>query len=216
MKPSSGHLVLGIVVGLLIGLLIAIGVSFYMNNVPIPFVDKLPQRTGEQDAEEAQRNQNWNPNAPLSGKTPPAAISENEAKSTPEGEASKPTPAMILNQEEKASSNTHPLASQPISAANITPLPNSSVHSVNKTEITGLFIQAGAFWRLEDAEQQRAKLAMLGLSARIFEREQNTQILYRVRLGPFENRDDTSPTLDRLQAAGVDANLVRVERAKTP
>lgn len=215
MKPSSGHLILGIFLGLLIGLLIAIGVSFYMNNVPIPFVDKLPQRTADQDAQEAQRNQNWNPNAPLSGTSPPVPNQDNNVQTASENQLSKPDPIAILNQDATTSAKAPALAST-VSTASSASSPSSPTLSVSKAEITGLFIQAGAFWRVEDAEQQRAKLAMLGFSARIFEREQNAQTLYRVRLGPFETRDDTTPTLDRLQAAGVEANLVRVERAKTP
>lgn len=212
MKPSSGHLILGIFLGLFIGLLIAIGVSFYMNNVPIPFVDKLPQRTADQDVQEAQRNQNWNPNAPLSGTSPPLPNQDSHVQTASENQLPKSDPIAILNQDATASTKAPALAST-LSSASSSSAPTPSV---SKAEITGLFIQAGAFWRIEDAEQQRAKLAMLGLSARIFEREQNAQTLYRVRLGPFESRDDTTPTLDRLQAAGVEANLVRVERAKTP
>ena len=42
--------------------------------------------------------------------------------------------------------------------------------------------------RTEDAEQQRAKLAMLGVEARLTEREQAGRTVYRVRVGPFERR----------------------------
>jgi cell division protein FtsN len=208
MKPTSGNITLGIVIGLFVGLLIAIGISLYMNNVPIPFIDKLPQRTADQDAQEAQRNQNWNPNTPLSGTSPTPITASNNMPTASVSQPSTVDPAAILSQDSPATNGT------PSSAALSSPV--SAAPQVNKTEITGLFVQAGAFWRPEDAEQQRAKLAMLGLSARIFEREQNAQTLYRVRLGPFESRDDTIPTLDRLQAAGIEASLVRVERTKTP
>ena len=67
-SPERGGFVLGLIVGLLIGLTLALGVALYITKVPIPFVNKVPQRTAEQDAAEAERNKNWDPNAPLAGK----------------------------------------------------------------------------------------------------------------------------------------------------
>ncbi len=48
-RPRGGFAV-GFVVGLLVGLVIALGVALYVSKVPIPFVNKVPQRTAEQDA----------------------------------------------------------------------------------------------------------------------------------------------------------------------
>lgn len=67
-KNQQGGFVLGLIVGLLVGLAVALGVALYITKVPIPFVNKVPQRTAEQDAAEAERNKNWDPNAPLAGK----------------------------------------------------------------------------------------------------------------------------------------------------
>ena len=61
---SSGYLVANF------GPTVALAVAMYVSKVPVPFVDKLPQRSADQDAAETERNRNWNPNAPLSGKTP--------------------------------------------------------------------------------------------------------------------------------------------------
>ncbi|HEY9106747.1 MAG TPA: sporulation protein, partial [Roseateles sp.] len=67
-KHQKGGFVLGLIVGLLIGLAISLGVALYINKTPIPFMNKVPQRTADQDAQEAERNKNWDPNAPLAGK----------------------------------------------------------------------------------------------------------------------------------------------------
>ena len=70
MKLSQrGGFVLGIVVGLLVGLALALGVALYITKAPVPFVNKVPQRTAEQDNAETERNKNWDPNAPLAGKS---------------------------------------------------------------------------------------------------------------------------------------------------
>ncbi|MEG2631750.1 MAG: SPOR domain-containing protein, partial [Comamonas sp.] len=74
------------------------------------------------------------------------------------------------------------------------------------------FVQAGAFRSPSDAEAQRAKLAMLGWESRVSEREQNGRTVFRVRVGPFAKRDDAEQLKGKLEGAGVDSALVRVQR----
>jgi cell division protein FtsN len=74
------------------------------------------------------------------------------------------------------------------------------------------FVQAGAFTRSEDAEQQRARLARLGQTAKITEREQAGRTVYRVRLGPFPARDEADSLQLKLQEQTIEAQIVRVER----
>jgi cell division protein FtsN len=74
------------------------------------------------------------------------------------------------------------------------------------------FVQAGAFRTPEDAEQQRIKLSLMGLPARVSEREQSGRIVYRVRLGPFEKKDDADKVKVRLDTGGLEATLVRVQK----
>jgi cell division protein FtsN len=74
------------------------------------------------------------------------------------------------------------------------------------------FVQAGAYGRPEDAEQQRARLAILGFEARVTEREQSGKTMYRVRVGPFDRKDAADGAKERLAGAGVEAALVRVQK----
>ena len=63
-----------------------------------------------------------------------------------------------------------------------------------------------------NADAQRAKLAMLGWEARVSEREQNGRTVFRVRIGPFGKRDDADSLKGKLDGAGIDTTLVRVQR----
>jgi len=74
------------------------------------------------------------------------------------------------------------------------------------------FVQVGAFARPEDAEAQRAKLAMMGMTAKVTEREQGGRTVYRVRLGPFEKKDDAGIVKDKLDNSSMESSLVRVQR----
>lgn len=74
------------------------------------------------------------------------------------------------------------------------------------------FVQAGAFRNQAEADAQRAKLAMMGWEARVSEREQNGRAVFRVRVGPFNKRGDAEQLKQKLDGAGVDTALVRVQQ----
>ena len=76
------------------------------------------------------------------------------------------------------------------------------------------YVQVGAYSRPEDAEQQRAKLALAGFRATVSDREQNGRTVHRVRLGPFDRKEDADAQQERAKAIDPDASLVRVERSK--
>jgi cell division protein FtsN len=187
---SRGGFAIGLVVGLLIGLALALGVALYITKVPVPFVDKLPQRTAEQDKAEAERNRDWDPNKPLAPNTPkPAPVASAPAATglPPLAVPSGRDPAAILAGE--------PALSTPAAPAAFTYL-----------------IQVGAYTRADDAESQRAKLAMQGFTAKVQEREQAGRTVYRVRLGPFDTKAEADALQGKLQGAGIEGQLVRVQK----
>jgi cell division protein FtsN len=199
MKPQRGGFAVGFIVGLLVGLALALGVALYVTKVPVPFMNKVPQRTAAQDAAEAERNKDWDPNAALTGKPPQRVLNP------------PPAPASAVAPRSAAAAKETPVASKD-PAAILAGAPSAPRSAKPVPEPFNYFVQAGAFARSEDAEQQRAKLAMLGLAARVTEREQSGRMVYRVRVGPFEQKDEAESAQNRLQGSGVEAALVRVER----
>jgi cell division protein FtsN len=161
--------------------------------VPVPFINKVPQRTAEQDAAEVERNKQWDPNAALVNKpavrsAPPPAV----AASTPVATAA-------------------PVAKPAV--GNVPPASPAVVKSTKPgTDAFTYFVQVGAYSRADDAEQQRARIGLMGMSAKVTEREQSGRTVYRVRLGPFERKDEADAAQQRLAGNGVEAALVRVER----
>lgn len=224
-SPARGGFALGLIVGLLLGLGLALGVALYITKVPIPFVDKLPQRTAEQDAAEAARNRNWDPNAPLAGKNParPASVPGPSASGTVDAASAPPARPVAAASASRPSSPAvaPPGASAAAAAASAARpardpaaiLAGQAVKSTaGATDAFSYYVQAGAYSRPEDAETQRARLAMLGLDAKVMEREQSGRTVYRVRLGPYEGRPDAEAVQARLAGDSIEANLVRVER----
>ena len=66
--PCHGGTLLGLIIGLVLGLLVALGVAIYVSKVPVPFMNKGTQRSAEPTASDAEKNKDWDPNAPLYGK----------------------------------------------------------------------------------------------------------------------------------------------------
>ncbi|MBA4114360.1 MAG: sporulation protein [Verminephrobacter sp.] len=203
-QQQLGGTIVGFIIGLIVGLGVALGVAVYVAKVPVPFLNKGATRSGTQDAAEAQKNKNWDPNSPLYGKTPsrtPASVAAPASTTV--------APAVA------AASAAQPAASKPAGRVAADPLGDlaaSRAAASGGVDPFDYFVQAGAFRTQQDADAQRAKLAMLGWEARVSEREQNGRNVFRVRVGPFAKRDDAEQLKDKLASAGVESALVRVQR----
>lgn len=204
MRTQTGSFFPGMIVGILIGVAVSLGVALYVTRAPVPFVDKVPTHTAEQDAAEEERNRNWDPNAPLHGRNPARPQPPAPAPSAVEpAEPAKPA---------SSADSVPPAGAQPEAeqATDAQAVQRPAPAAAEANEI--YFVQTGAFARMEDAEQQRARLAMLGLTARITEREQAGRTVYRVRVGPFNVRGDAESVRERVAGNGLEAALVRMQR----
>ncbi len=71
------------------------------------------------------------------------------------------------------------------------------------------YLQAGAFRNTIDAENMRARLALLGYEAGISEMLSQSGTLYRVRMGPFAQVETMNRLRSKLKESGVDAGVIR-------
>ena len=80
------------------------------------------------------------------------------------------------------------------------------------------FLQAGAFQNPADADNLKAKLALLGLEAGVEPTNlPDKGTWYRVRLGPYANLEAINQARAQLVQNGMDASLVKVrDPAKNP
>jgi cell division protein FtsN len=247
-SKEAGGTLLGLILGALLGLGAALAVAVYVTKVPIPFLNtRGPSQGAENDAAEARKNRDWDPNAALAGKNairPPVAAGNLGTVETPvlppvpaavpavtATPASAPTVAAAPAPKAAASAAAKPAAVPAAKPPSADPLgdlakeraaakPDVKADTHTDTASAGstgadpfsYFIQVGAFRTPEDAEQQRAKLTLLGFQAKVTEREQSGRTVYRVRLGPFDNKDDADKTKTRLDNNSIETALVRVQR----
>ena len=227
-QQQRGGTVIGFIVGVMVGLGAALAVAVYVTKVPVPFTNKNQPRSANQDAAEAAKNKDWDPNAPLYGKNPPpraappvigdvapppepAPMPQSGPASTPKPSASKASAAARASAAKPAASATKPEGKPATSSDPIGDLAKAKA-GAGVADPFSYFVQAGAFRTPEDAEAQRAKLALMGLEGRVTEREQSGRTVYRVRVGPFDNKDAADRVKEKLDGSGMESALVRVQR----
>jgi cell division protein FtsN len=204
-NSQAGSVIVGIIIGVVLGLAAALAVAVYVTKVPVPFMNKGQSRTAEQDAAETRKNRDWDPNAPLYGKNP--------AKAVP------PAPPGVIAPAPPAATIPAPAIAPPVAPAvkgkpSADPLGDFAAArtATPAADPFFYFVQAGAFRTPEDAEAQRAKLSLMGIDAKVTEREQSGRQVFRVRVGPFDKREDADRQKEKLESGGVETALVRVQR----
>lgn len=188
--PQHGGTLLGLAFGLVVGVLISFGVVWYLNKTPLPFVEKV---------------------------TNPGDPKQNGAKGqAPVALPGKPGDKPIANDrkfefydilEGKKDAAPKAAAAAPAAAA---PAPAAA-----PAEAAGgnrLFLQAGAFAKAADAENLKARLAMLGHEANVLEVEvPDKGKMHRVRTGPYATPEEMNRARGQLSQNGIPATVVRVK-----
>jgi cell division protein FtsN len=183
---QRGGMLIGVFVGLVIGVLIAFGVVWYLKKSPLPFLDKI-SHAEKSDAKSATEGQGP---LPLPGK-PGDKVTERPRfefyKILPGGEAT------------------------PSDKAPGTPTQQPQVAAAAPVE--SFYLQAGAFQKSADADNLKAKLAMMGLEADVQEVTLAEKgAMHRVRVGPFGTPDEMNRVRNQLAQSGIQATVVKASR----
>lgn len=133
------------------------------------------------------------------------AMSDAELAATAREEAARQARARA-----SASANAQP----PDGAVNSVAATSSTAPALVAAETssqTPYLLQAGAFGAAADAEAIKAKVALLGLSARVEAATIGDKTVYRVRMGPYATASDLSEAKRKLASGGLPAMAIRVK-----
>jgi cell division protein FtsN len=208
LHSQRGGTFLGFIIGLVLGLGVALAVAIYVTKVPTPFSNKNQPRTPAQDVQETEKNKDWNPNSVLQPKAPaepparpdasPEVATPQEADKAADKTLAPPRPAVTAD----------PLGDLAKAKSGLTTPAAPAVAS----DPFDYVVQVGAYRASADADAQKAKLALLGLDAKVSQRDQAGRVVYRVRLGPYSDKSAAERTRVQLESNGIDNTLVRVQR----
>jgi len=180
-KRTSGSLLIGILIGLLLGLGVALAVAWYINKMPTPFLSRSVPPAK---------------GAPEKGAVPAPPRSEEKADKAAESKPRFDFYKILPGSEEPVSEQQFKDAQQKASTA--------------KSGET-FFLQAGAFQSAPDADNLKARLALLGMEASVLTTSlPDKGVWHRVRLGPYGTVEDLNRARDMLKQNGIETSLIRV------
>jgi cell division protein FtsN len=216
-QRQRGSTLTGLIIGLIIGLGIAVVVALLITKGASPFTDKSGKLGRPADL---APNQASDPNKPMYGNRDAAREANRQLADKDKAEA-RPAPApapaadpdplgkAIAAMKEPAAVRTIPAAPAAAVAVPAAPAPTAAASAEDRMVY---YLQAGAFRDLSDAENTRAKLALLGFEAAISERASDSGVLHRVRVGPYAQVETMNKARAKLLDSGVDVAIVRNQR----
>ena len=81
--------------------------------------------------------------------------------------------------------------------------------AVSATQAISFRVQAASFREAKDANEMRARLILLNLSATVVTKDSPTGTWHRVVLGPFERRVDANRALTKLREQGISGVILQ-------
>jgi cell division protein FtsN len=82
---------------------------------------------------------------------------------------------------------------------------------VGKNKKASYVIQAGSSQDFKDADQLKAKLALMGIESKIQKAKVESVIWYRVKIGPYSQMDSVNTIMSRLQKNGMKPVITEVD-----
>ncbi len=120
------------------------------------------------------------------------------AGTTPNADGSLPTPITET-----------PATTTAASTATTTSTAATTTTAAASTDDSRYLLQAGAFGASGDAETVKAKIAMLGLNARVESAQIGGKTVYRVRMGPYGSASELAEAKAKLSGGGLPAMAVK-------
>ncbi|MCS0660859.1 SPOR domain-containing protein [Massilia terrae] len=217
---QRGSTLTGIIIGLIVGLAIAVAVALAITKGASPFTDKAVKTGRPADPEPSQAT---DPNKPMYGNRDAAKEANKElaerasTRAANSGDADPLGAAIAVMKEPAATAPAHPAqatAATPAAAAPASPAAAAAPAAAPAAGGDGYvyYLQAGAFRELADAENTKAKLALLGFEATISDRTADSGVLHRVRMGPYNQVEAMNKARAKLLDSGVDVAIVRNQK----
>lgn len=197
--PQRGSTVTGVIIGLLLGLGIALGVAFFVNKQKSPYVDRM--------------------NHPVEGVEKPASAKLEDPKpvdhaAKPAGGAGADKPRFDYHQILSDGKDVAPKIDKNQKLI-VNPTPTAA-HPIEKAVVeepgTKYYLQVGAFNSQTDADNLKARIALIGLQAEVKAATlQDKGVMHRVRLGPYKTHDDMSRARDDLTQNGLPSSVITIK-----
>lgn len=167
----------------------------------VPMTDAELAATERAEAERQARQRQQAAAQPAATPTSQAGAAVTSTTSTTPRTEPLPRPVSEDGTAERSANPTTPADSAP----------TTNPKTVAASEDTRYLLQAGAFQASGQAEELKAKIAMLGVGARVEAAQIKGQTVYRVRMGPYGTASDLAEAKRKLSSGGLTAMAIKVE-----
>jgi len=75
------------------------------------------------------------------------------------------------------------------------------------------FLQVGAFNKRADADAQKASLAIQGIQSQLSEIGSEGNVIWRVRIGPYNSVEESNPVRDKLNGMGIKPSVIKSSKS---
>jgi cell division protein FtsN len=196
-RNARGGTLLGIFIGLVLGLGIAAAVFYYISRSPSPFQNHAAN--GGKDTPRLEGA----PGKPGNGPADKPRFDFYKilpGTEEPKATTTEPKPA--------PANEAKPAEAKPAEAKS--PPPETAAKTPPAKTGEQVYLQAGSFTNPADAENERARLALLGFEAGIQKVTlADKSVRHRVRLGPFSSVEEMNRNKAELARRGVEATVVK-------
>jgi cell division protein FtsN len=173
-------------IGVVLGLAVALAIAFYLNKSPVPFHTAKPAKP-DKDA----------------GKAPAIA-------GLPQGSAPPP----LATEKPKFDFYNILPKEEPVTEKELRDRARTA-RSQQEVSKDVYFIQAGSFQNPAEADNQKARLAILGYESSVEPANlPDKGTWYRVRLGPYSKVDEINRVRQALSQNGIEASLVKIKESQ--
>ncbi|MCD6027647.1 MAG: hypothetical protein K0R08_2166 [Solimicrobium sp.] len=210
---EQGGTLLGLVIGLVVGLGIAVLVALMITKTPTPFTNKL----GMSKPADAPLVQLTDPNKPLYGSSYKEAPSNTPVANTSSITTVQETVAQAKGLAAGTAVNAGSSPDAEIMPEIVKFNSNSAAADdldLKKTmeERAAYYLQVGAFRDSSDAENVRAKLALIGIESAVKTKNAEGDNLFRVRIGPFDHLDEMNRVRSKLVENSIDVAVIKTPK----
>jgi cell division protein FtsN len=196
-KRSAGGMLFGLFVGLVIGVLASAAVVWYIYRTPPPFSTRMQQPPRTAEPRGAQQT------APAS--QAPLALPGKPGDPLPQNDKPRFDFYEILQGNGDALPDTGPAKGPSEARSGEAGRTRDGKDALKEA----VFLQTGSFVSANDADNQKAMLAMMGIEAAVQQVMLQNKVWYRVRLGPFRKLEEVNTLRAELARQGVEANIVK-------
>jgi cell division protein FtsN len=184
-KRSAGGFLFGLFTGVVIGLGVSLAIAFYLNRTPVPFLTAKPKQAEKEAGK-----------APAIAGLPQTATAPANAPEKPKFDFYKILPG----------------AEEPVTERELRERLRASRSGQQEVSKDVYFIQAGSFQNPAEADNQKARLAILGFESSVEPANlPDKGTWYRVRMGPYSKLDEINRIRQSLAQSGIEASLVKIK-----